>query len=607
MAGSVRGRVVDEDGNPIAGAEVRWSVATPRGSAPPARFAVPQGADLATLADLGDLAALGAATGGLLGVTAGPVPPIPLHAGEGGGSSGGATTTALATVTSDARGEFRMSGLRPGAGRLLVRAPDDAFAPGASGVLELAPGGVLESTVRLERGGILAVRVVDEAGFPLASAPVEVKVTRELESRLGVTDAHGEVHFSGVRGSAEVAARVVGALLGTGTPIAGHASVAAGATEELELVVPDAFGRVAGQVLDPEGRPVAGARLHLEAGADTSAFRSQTLSGLDGRFVLPGLPEPPWTLRVTAEDWLPQELTLVESLEDLRIDLVRGALLETRVVDAWLNGPAVGARARLTPLDGDATALAALEGTSARDGELRLGPVPPGRFRLRVELLGRVAATRELRVEPGARRVTLPTIALDAAGTLRGEVVDTYGEAAVGARVRLAGEAGAHEDAVADAAGRFEFTGLNPGNVSVSASHPEGGRGDSGRVRVELAGTTSVRVVLDGRMPTRASETVAANEGSSAGESAEPPEGGDRFPEGGIDARVERRGSAVVVTEVGPNARRSGLRRGDTVVTIDGETMYSEAQVRALFRGGRALAVVIRRGRTSRTLRLRPR
>jgi hypothetical protein len=325
----LEGRVVDGEGAPVAGAEVRLrgtageaslvTVADRFRSGPDGRFAfaAPEGSAveaskdgyLPGFAEVGVLELVNRRVTVALGPrhaplgAAGPIEGVVVAAG--GGPLEGALVTAVregpfggagvpaAQAASGAGGRFALRDLAPGAYRLTARAEGRAPAslrrvePGARDlVLELAPGGRLRGCVRDAAGG-----------GPVAPFTVMVFERRSalrlvLQRSLSVIDPGGCWALDDlVPGPAAVVASAPG--------------YAPSDELRVEIPAPDevatvdaalaAGGRLHGRVVDAATRaPVAGAHLSVEGAlsgaASTFPVLGEATSGADGAFELSGLP-----------------------------------------------------------------------------------------------------------------------------------------------------------------------------------------------------------------------------------------------------------------------------------------------------------------------------
>jgi len=321
------GRVVDEDGTPVAGASVRVLGPLAEAALVPVldrfvsdvrgefRFSGPEGALLEARkegyrpgrAELDWNASVnrrvtielsvarrdqgqgGTVAGRVVQRGGDPVPGALVSAGRMRWSGEGPP---VAQALSDADGSFTLLALDPGRYRVTARAEGHAPAslarvdPGARDLLlELGPGGRLRGCVRDGASGAplapFTVMVFDRRG------PLE----REIERSLSVIDPSGCYVLDD---------------LGPGPAAVVVAAPGYGASRELSVDVPasgeavaDAFltrgGRVIGRVVeDGDATPIAGARIRvegaLEGAASTFPVLSEGTSAADGRFEVVGLP-----------------------------------------------------------------------------------------------------------------------------------------------------------------------------------------------------------------------------------------------------------------------------------------------------------------------------
>lgn len=542
---TIRGRVLDVRDRPVSGAAVQW---------------------------LGQRAAIGApslpTSPTNLGVTAGPVPPIPLSPGMGPAFAGALGDTVFGDTVTDRDGRFELTGLIPGAGQLHVSHP--GHAPHLGSGRRIEAGGVLdELVVVLADGAIIEGRVVDAEGFPIADVPVELRAERELVPRSTMAGEDGFFRFDGALGTVVLTARPF-------TLPAVRERVMARESERLEvrLVIDDRVVSLAGRVVDDRGYGVPGASLLLESRAVETPFERIGVSNDDGTFDFAALPAPPWSLTVDHPDYAPVTLP-IEALPEgsLAVTLRSGGTLTGRVRDRWLGEPLAGAR---VVLRGEERA----EDSRVTDttGTYRWERLPMGRYEVEAHAPGRLSASATVAVDRAL--VEVPTLELAAAGAIYGVVVDALGEPAPAAKVRT----GALEVLAGDD-GSFRLAPLPPGLHEVWAEHRSAGRADTQRVRVDPEGSTEVRFVLPQRV-------------GAAAEASAP-----TFATG-VPVVVVRRGGAVFVeaTVAGTRAARL-LRAGDRLVSIDGEPVLAAGQARGMLRGpaGETAQLVVERG--GRTLR----
>ena len=177
---TLRGRVLDSRDRPVASATVQWLGRRSSGAEPVLRAP---------------------ASPNDLGVTVGPVPPIPLTPGEGP-----ALPEDFGDVVTDGEGAFELTGLVPSAGQLHVSHPLYASWRGAGRALR--PGDVIDDIrVVLRDGGRIVGRVVDARGFPIGDLPVELQAEDELLPRSTMALEDGTFEFDGALGVVVLTAR----------------------------------------------------------------------------------------------------------------------------------------------------------------------------------------------------------------------------------------------------------------------------------------------------------------------------------------------------------------------------------------------------------------
>ncbi len=539
-AATITGVVYDQRDRPVAGVTVHW-LGEPE--APPPLI-----------------------SSGSLGVTTGPVPPIPIDALAGGSDDDlpqNLGTTLVPTGNSavtDASGRFVLDGIRPGSGELL--AEGSVYASVRSEAIRLAAGDTHEVTMVMPDGHLLSGRVVDNRGFPIGSVPVELRAESEPWARSRMASDDGTFEFRGVRGLAVLIAR---------PPDLPNARVRVEVTydTEVEIRLETELRSLEMRVYDPEGFPVPDARVELEGlRADTPTQRSGWTE-TDGTIHIGALPTPPWRVVIDHPDFAPNERLVRE--DELGVELstflLRGGVVYGRVRSAWSHAPIV-AEVRLD----DAPAR-----TTDADGSYRFERVPLGAHRIVARAEGWLDTALDVDVESA----TSLDLELREAATLAIEVVDTLGDAAPRCALRLLGAL--ESTATTDETGHA-FWSVPDGVYEVHATHPTAGTGTTARVRATRGERTEVRLVLDGRL------------------AAEAEVGPGRFVIG-APVSVIRRGADIVVERT---YARTPLRAGDVLLRIEDERVLSAGQARAMLRGpeGDTRPIAIRRSGGERTLRV---
>ena len=355
---------------------------------------------------------------------------------------------ALARTTTDALGRFvlRDRSLRPGESVADTSARSDLhrfalpeagtapfpclavltdrFAPAAHPCLGFESGEYDAGDIAVEPGGWLTGRAVDGQGRPVAGAAVVPQqpgfkprhatpepdaMTAELLGRQLAGAASGDGRF-------EIGPLWNGSSrLGVSadyfrTQSAGPFDVAAGERRDIgDVVLRNGFA-ISGLVVDPDGQPVAGARVYAGESAarefapspvlDSAlldlrdfSLEAPVLTDRDGHFVVSTLPAGSNRLFVDAEHFeLALQFGVEAPLDGLRIELARAATLELTVVDAATDAPlsdatviAVRRRGPYAPVEKEVR-LPALEVFAAASPFFEDADLVPGVFQ--VERLG---------------------------------------------------------------------------------------------------------------------------------------------------------------------------------------------------------------------------
>jgi hypothetical protein len=381
-------------------------------------------------------------------------------------------------TTADGAGRFAVEGLPAEKLDVTVRAP--GFAPTVRRQIAIPAGQEAKDLgpIVLGAGLSLAGIVVDHDGYPVAAAAVrtraEAKILDPATARLGSGEAKsgadGRFSVPGLsRGPVALTVEREGfaerTLTGIRLPLA----------EPLRVVLSPA-SRLAGDVVDDAGAPLAGARLRVRAELNFTLLLARptaqpapaATADDDGHFELRDVPTGKLTLSAMAPDFLPAtlpvELAPGASRDDLRVVLHRGATVVGRVVGPD-GTPAVGAEVRLAAQD---RAFAGPSGSPASvdgDGGYVLDAVPSGPQTFHAELPGALPAVRDLTVHPGENRLDFQ---LGAGLEIAGRVVDPAGAAVEGASVTLRTGDLTPETTASGDDGSFRFSGLRSGGYRLS-------------------------------------------------------------------------------------------------------------------------------------------
>ncbi|MEM9861336.1 MAG: carboxypeptidase regulatory-like domain-containing protein [Myxococcota bacterium] len=495
-----------------------------------------------------------------LGVTVGPIPPIPAPGAP-------VPASALGGAKTDQNGHFRLSGLQPGSGT--VRATLGAYVPAQ---LDATAGADEEITLILREGATLSGRVVDGRGYAIEGATVDVVQANDDFPRTVLVDADGAFNFAGLIGTVTVTAR----------PVAGAAAIETlvlvpGQARYLQLVLEAGTSTFEGRLVDARGFGVAAAELLIESATGRRPFSMRATSEADGTFLLRDVPPPPYRVVVDHAPFARAETTHA-SAAPLQLVLQLGARAVGTVRDDFRAVPLAGAQVSVIESDGEELQRI----TSDDEGRFAFDRLAVGNYRIVAESGGQ-RLERSLTVA-GPDPLALAPFSFGAAGAVAFTVVDSLGDPASDALIEIEGET-----LTSDRRGNARRSGLSPGLYEVRVRHPEAGNAQSRRVRVVQGEAADARFVLPGRI---APGRQRAAERSNA------------ITREGVAIRVERSGAAVRIAEVvaGSRAARAGLRVGDELVRLDGEAVLSAGTARSVLRGeGGRVRIEVRRG--SRTIR----
>ncbi len=321
---AVQGRVLEENGEPVAGAEVKlsWQEVLP---------GVP-----------GDL----------------PV--------------GGAL---YKDGTTDSEGRFMLAGVPGGASTVSILASGFRPLDGQKLVLPLAEPAT-EPTFVLERGAVLEGRVTTSDGRPVAGARIDGG-----PARIAVSDDEGLYNLAGLDlGDAEIE------LSHPHFPRQRKRQAIVAGLNRLDFQL-QAGQEVRGQVLDEQRKPVAGARVRLRLAARTGIREYRARSASDGSFQLAEVADGRYLLAAEAEGYTEGKsrrpvVVTGEPVEGLEVLLPRGADLVGQVTgldseDLW--------RLQVQALDEDGRSYPAKLDTA---GRYELRTLPLGNWLVKATLSG---------------------------------------------------------------------------------------------------------------------------------------------------------------------------------------------------------------------------
>jgi carboxypeptidase family protein len=525
--GTIEGQILDGEGKPIEGAAVRALVggagaggdasATDAGAVEQSA-AVDQdklrrfsGRIAAAAAAATGAATVAAANGGdpdllprgELGVTVGPIPPIPPAGAQvarpasidtsaaGGNVLVGeppplaATDPARASIwVTGPDGRYRIRGAPRGKATVLALA--SGYAEGRSKQVTIELGQTITKIdIVLTVGTMIAGRVLDGRGAPVAGAQVSV-VPDVGGGRLDAfTDGEGKYRIGPVSGAVELSATAYGHGVARKKLelAAGRGSVPAERQEDLVLAVADAM--LAGTLDDATGAPVAGGTLEIVGGAGEGR---RAVTGADGTFSLDMLPSGPVRLRIVHPDYPPAEVDAVAATGTparVRLRLPLGGAVEGVLLDAYSGAGLAG-----IAVSGEGPGGSTTDATTDKDGRWRLGPLAPGHWRVTVAQPGYRPLARELDVPaaraPGVTSVRDVRLDLARGAMVGGTVRDGRGQRIANATVTVqavdGGSSGGAAEGITDAAGEFRIRDCPTGELSIGASRGT----ERGTIRVTI-------------------------------------------------------------------------------------------------------------------------
>jgi hypothetical protein len=573
-AGTIRGRVEDARGRGVGDAELELVGQTTTGSKLRLQNAAP------LMAAAGDPSQLRVSTpvlAGLsldnLGVTQGAVPSIPVSPGTGSGPAPGSNPGFRSALS----GEFELTGIPAGDYRVIARRP--GFVGNESPGVRLAAGATLDGVeIALSRGGTVVGRVLRDGRQPVPQVHVSLTAGSE-PPRSAFTDDSGSFEFGAVQGRATLIVQPIGQAQTLVDVV-----VEADTRKTVDITIETNDTRLSGRVLDTDGDPVAGARVRVEATTKGSRLGSSAVSARDGTFEISGLPPPPYSVRAEHGSFAPSVPVEVRELgRPVQLTLDAGRAVAGSVHDASSAEPIAGARVSLRRA-GQSERV-----DTNREGRFEFKRVAHGVYQILAEANGHLAQSHTLEVQDGRREPPDQAFELAPAGSLSGEVVDRIGSPVWNAEV-AAGEPVDWTRAVrTDHGGHFILRDLPAGDLTVTARKANAlGINSSARVH-EAVDSPGVIVRLDQTVPEDEEETserdatppanVAAR-GSPDPSLPRTSEATDRS----APLAFARRGDQIIVERVaaGSPAERLGLRAGDVLAAINGETVRSPAQAKGM-------------------------
>src|SRR5688572_26774282 len=242
----------------------------------------------------------------------------------------------------DREGAYRFTGLLPSS-TYSIAASHEGFPPGESSTVGMPSAESIDGVdVHLSRGHEASGRVVDDAGRPLPGIPVVLSTVPASDRRPivypeQVTAEDGAFSWTNVAAGKHVlAARVPSDRIAE--PLAFTMPSDRGVAD-LDLVLRQkAPGYIAGHVVDPEGRPVAGFPVNAMLGSKPVA---RAATGEDGAFRLEGLGDAEsYTITgYSGEHWSSRQAAVALYTTDVTIVAMKRGRIVGRVIDEATRMP----------------------------------------------------------------------------------------------------------------------------------------------------------------------------------------------------------------------------------------------------------------------------
>lgn len=407
-----------------------------------------------------------------------PLPPSDEEEGSGGDEAG--SSFVVLESSSDARGAFVIP--RVSTGTFTLRAAKEGFAAFVKEGVEIAAGSEPTDlgTITLERGVAIEGRVTDSKGHPLRGARVSLSAFIDLLSAGTFEAVPQEPVRTGTDGSFRVGNLKRGERYDLSARLPGYAPATAPGVEapagDLRLVLQTAH-TLSGRVVGPEKEPVPGAEIQAQEESGGTAeghgfsalfIRPLAVTDGEGRFRVEDLAAGSLNLVVSARKYRPRRLEGFrmpdEDVDSLEIVLDRGARLEGQVLDSERR-PVVRARleARLRDRGGFSDPDSQPLTVSGEDGSYVLQGLETAGYRIVVESPAHGRTDALVEILPGTNRLD---IVFEPGVEVTGRAVDESGAPVAGATVLLQGIGignGRGFDTVSADDGTFRFPAVSDG------------------------------------------------------------------------------------------------------------------------------------------------
>jgi protocatechuate 3,4-dioxygenase beta subunit len=391
----------------------------------------------------------------------------------------------------DAKGAFTIKALPPGTHTLV--ASDGEHAPARASAITIESKGIDGIEIVMKAGGVLAGTVVDGARKPAPFAAVRVGGDGQqmwmIDGRMASTDKDGKFEL---RGLARTKLKVRAESDAAASPVVAVDLTDASDKLDLELVL-DVGGTIAGTVVDEKGAPVAEVQVNafpdILGGSPQDAMVLAGLSSAStdggGRFTIRGLPAGEYRVRASRQskgryEWGQQGVQAKTGDTNVKITLAAPGSVTGKLVLEDGKPPSL-ANVSLNQQSMEA---------AKADGTFTLPDIAPGTYDLYVRGPGFTQFVKQSVVVEPQKPTDVGTLTLAKGRTVTGKVVDGTGAPVVGAKVKagdimytLQGaedqmetfeELSGMKTALSERDGTFKLFGIAKKAVNVLADHPRG-------------------------------------------------------------------------------------------------------------------------------------
>lgn len=390
-------------------------------------------------------------------------------------------------------GVFRMEDLAPGVYKLVTQSESWVAEP-----VEVTVQGDTETTVALRQGGVLEVKVVDrETGEGIAGATTWMRLEGADQSKEIKTGADGIASQRLLAGRYTLSIRTEGYQPAHNVETV---EVMEGQTAAVQIPL-DGLAKVAGRVLDAEGKPVEGAEVQVLMEHDHKAK-----SDGDGRFEvkwnpsqIPASIEEHHLIALHPDRNLAGVAPLGDGSAPVTAVLREGARAQGRVIGE--DGKTLaGVLVRIFFQGEMYGTYFGLDGRTDAEGRYEVACLPAD-HRFSVEIgnaKGYGTASLEFDTENGSA-VTVEDIELAVADRrVTGQVIDADGKPVEKVQIYSYGEGQPRVRAQTDAEGKFVLENVCEGRLRISANYMKGSTYLHGFVETE-GGAEDIQIVLGAR------------------------------------------------------------------------------------------------------------